>query len=93
MGARLEVKRMYAVTVRDAQQNLEKLIERVVADVEPTIVIGDKGDRIVLVPLDEFNAWQETLYLLSSPANADHLRRSIAQIHEGRMQYRELVEA
>ncbi|RKZ93063.1 MAG: hypothetical protein DRR19_02305 [Candidatus Parabeggiatoa sp. nov. 1] len=22
--------------------------------------------------LDEFNAWQETLYLLSNPANAEH---------------------
>ena len=83
---------MYAVTEKDAQQNLGKLIRRVVADVEPTMIIGDAGDRIVLMPLDEFNAWQETLYLLSSPANADRLQRSIAQMHEGRVQYRELIE-
>ena len=83
---------MDAVTEKDAQQNLGRLIRRVVADAEPTIVIGDEGDRIVLVPLDEFNAWQETLYLVSSPANADHLQRSIAQMHEGKVQYRELVE-
>ena len=83
---------MYAVTEKDAQQNLGRLIRRVVADVEPTIVIGDEGDRIVLVALDEFNAWQETLYLLSSPANADRLQRSIAQMHEGRVEYRELID-
>lgn len=83
---------MHAVTEKDAQRNLGKLIRRVVADVEPTIVIGDDGDQIVLVPLDEFNAWQETLYLLSSPTNADRLQRSIAQMHEGRVQHRELVE-
>ncbi len=83
---------MYAVTEKDAQRNLGRLIRRAVADVEPTIVIGDEGDRIVLVSLAEFNAWQETLYLLSSPANVDHLQRSIAQMHEGRVQYHELVE-
>lgn len=83
---------MHAVTVKEAQQNLGKLIERVVADVEPTIVIGDEGDRIVLVPLDEFNAWQETLYLLSNPTNADRLQRSIAQMREGKVQYHELIE-
>jgi antitoxin YefM len=83
---------MYAVTAREAQLNLQQLIERVVADGEPTIVIGDNGDQIVLVPLDAFNAWQETLYLLASLANADRLQHSIAQMHEGKVQYRELVE-
>lgn len=83
---------MDAVTEEDAQKNLGRLIRRVVADAEPTIVIGDEGDRIVLMPQDEFNAWQETLYLLSSPANADHLQRSIAQMHEGKVQYHDLIE-
>jgi antitoxin YefM len=55
-------------------------------------LIGAKGDRIVLVPLDEFNAWQETMYLLSNPANAERLRRSIAQIHEGKVVYGEIVD-
>ena len=83
---------MNAITVKDAQRNLEQLIEQVATDFEPTIVIGTKGDPIVLVPLEEFNAWQETMYLLSSPANAERLRRSIAQIHEGKVQYGELVD-
>ena len=34
--------------------------------------------------LDEFNSWQETLYLLSNPANAEHLRESIAQADWGK---------
>ena len=48
---------MNAITVKDAKRNLEQLIEQVAADLEPTIMIGAKGDRIVLVPLEEFNAW------------------------------------
>lgn len=83
---------MDAVTVADAKRNLEILVERVVADVEPVIIVGDKGDNSVLVSLDEFNAWQETMYLLASPANADRLRRSINQVHEGKVVYQELVD-
>lgn len=42
--------------------------------------------------LDEFNSWQETMYLLASPANADRLRRSISQMHEGKVVCQELVD-
>ncbi|RKZ36279.1 MAG: antitoxin, partial [Gammaproteobacteria bacterium] len=34
----------------------------------------------------------ETLYLLSNPANAEHLRESIAQAKMGKTQERELIE-
>ena len=27
----------------------------------------------MFLPLDEYNSWKETLYLLANPANADHL--------------------
>jgi antitoxin YefM len=47
---------------------------------------------VVIVPLDEYDSWMETLYLLSNPANADHLRRSIAEAEAGKVQERELLE-
>ncbi|QTA78552.1 Putative toxin-antitoxin system, antitoxin component, type II YefM [Desulfonema limicola] len=42
--------------------------------------------------LDEFNSWQETLYLLSNPANAEHLHKSIQQAGEGKTFEKELIE-
>lgn len=42
--------------------------------------------------LDEFNSWQETLYLLSSPANAEHLRKSIAEAKIGKTVERKLIK-
>jgi antitoxin YefM len=42
--------------------------------------------------LDEFNSWQETLYLLSNPANAEHLRRSLQEAREGKGIERELID-
>ena len=38
------------------------------------LLCGDQGQKAVLLSFEEFNAWQETLYLLSNPANAEHLR-------------------
>lgn len=84
---------MNAYTLNYAQQNLEEIIEQVISDVEPTIICTDANQRIVLLPLDEFNSWQETRYLLSSQANAEHLQKSIRQATMGQTQKRELIEA
>ncbi len=83
---------MNAVTINEAKANLERLIEQVISDVEPTIICTDAGQQIVLLPIDEFNSWQETLYLLSNPFNAEHLRQSIAEAKMGKTKERELIE-
>ena len=74
---------MNAVTLREAKLSLEQLIRLAVQDLEPTIVVTSGGEKAVVISLDQFNSWQETLYLLSSPVNAAHLRRSIAEVHAG----------
>jgi len=80
------------MTLNNAKRNLENLIRQVMNNMEPTIICSDDGEKAVLVSLDEYNSWQETLYLLSTPANAEHLRKSIAQVYEGRVTERELIE-
>ena len=81
---------MQAVTLKDAKRNLPRLVEQVLADAEPRIVVTDKGEQVVVMPLDEFNSWKETLYLLASPKNAGHLRRSIAEAKSGQAVNKEL---
>lgn len=81
---------MQAVTLKDAKRNLPRLVAQVLADAEPRIVVTDQGDQVVLMPLGEFNSWQETLHLLASPANAAHLRRSIKEAESGQARQREL---
>jgi antitoxin YefM len=83
---------MNAVTVDEAKQNLEQLITQVLDGAEPLIVSTAAGQQVVLLPLNEFNSWQETLYLLSDPANAAHLRQSIAEAQQGKTVERELAD-
>ena len=82
---------MNAVTVHEAKRTLEDLLQRVITDADPTIVITASGEQVVVVPLDEYNAWEETVYLLSNSANAAHLHASLTQAQAGDVQEQTLV--
>lgn len=83
---------MNAITISQAKQNLSSLIEQVFNDVEPTIICNDKGRKAILMSLNEFTSWQETIYLLSNPANAEHLQKSIEQAKNGQTTEKELID-
>lgn len=82
---------MQAVTLKEAKRNLPRLIEQVLDDAEPRIVVDEQGRQVVVEPLDEFNSYRETLHQLSNPANAAHLRRAIAEAEAGQFAPHELV--
>jgi antitoxin YefM len=83
---------MDAITINQAKQDINRLIEKVISNAEPTIICNDHGQKAVLLSLDEYNSWNETLYLLSNPANAEHLRRSIQEDKAGKIIEQELDE-
>ncbi|MEJ2750133.1 MAG: type II toxin-antitoxin system prevent-host-death family antitoxin [Anaerolineae bacterium] len=83
---------METISVNQAKTNFQEVVQRVLDDVTPTIVMTESGESIVMLTLDEYNAWQETLYLLSTPANAEHLRQSIAEDQAGYAAEQNLIE-
>ncbi|MDM8538858.1 type II toxin-antitoxin system Phd/YefM family antitoxin [Desulfobacterales bacterium HSG17] len=83
---------MNAITVTQAEKGLEQLISNVISNADPTIICDDKGQKAVLISYDEFSSWQETLYLLSNPANAKHLRKSISEAETGKTAERILAD-
>ncbi|MDQ3131036.1 MAG: type II toxin-antitoxin system prevent-host-death family antitoxin [Acidobacteriota bacterium] len=83
---------MNTTTISSAKQNLENLIIQVENDAEPILIMLDEDRKAVLMSEREFNSWQETIYLLSNPANAEHLRKSLAEADSGLMSERELLE-
>lgn len=83
---------MNTTTVNSAKRNLENLIRQVENDAEPVLILLDEDRKAVLMSEREFNSWQETIYLLSNPANAEHLRRSLSEADAGLSSERELIE-
>ncbi len=83
---------MNTTTINSAKQNLENLIQQVENDAEPILIMLDENRKAVLMSEREFNSWQETIYLLSNPSNAEHLRKSLAEADSGLIGEKELIE-
>lgn len=83
---------MVALMVADVKQDLESLVNQVVDNAEAALVRTKAEKQAVLISLAEFNSWQERAYLLSNPANAAHLEKSIAQAKAGKVTERKLIE-
>ena len=82
---------MDVVTYSEARANLKDVMDRVVADKTEVIVTRQKAEAVVMISLSEWNSMVETAHLLSSPSNAERLRRSIEQMDAGKGHERELV--
>ena len=52
----------------------------------------DDSEDAVVMSLDYYNSLMETVHLLRSPANAEHLHRSIAQFKAGKVSQRDLID-
>ena len=84
---------MRAKSISDFRKNIATDVEAVVEDHEPLIVTRTGGkEAVVVVSLKEYESWKETLYLMSTPANAQELRDSIAELEAGKGVERKRIE-
>ena len=83
---------MDAITYTHARANLAGTMDRVCNDHEPVIITRNGDQSVVILSLEDFQALEETAYLLRSPANAKRLFKSIEQLEAGRGQAREVAE-
>jgi antitoxin YefM len=83
---------MNAVSYTYVRNNLAKTLEKVCDDHDPVIVTRQNQNSVVIMSLEDYEALEETAYLLRSPKNAQRLIRSIAALEAGNGKQRELVE-
>lgn len=83
---------MDAITYTTARANLAKTMDQVCEDHSPVIITRNKAESVVMMSLEDYEALQETAYLLRAPKNARRLLESIAELEEGGGQERNLEE-
>jgi antitoxin YefM len=83
---------MDVISYSDARQNLKAVMDQVVGDRTQVVITRQKAEAVVMVSLSDWNAVEETMHLLSTPANAERLRGSVRQLEGGGGTERELVE-
>ena len=67
-----------SISASEARQRLFPLLEQVNTDHEPVRITSKAGDA-VLMSADDYDSWQETVYLLRSPENAKRLMEAVAR--------------
>ena len=83
---------MEKTSISDTRANLKAVVDRVVADKAPIAITRQKGEGVVMISQSEWDGIEETLYLLSSPKNAERLLEAIRGLEAGDGEEHELIE-
>ena len=82
---------MKSISYTAARSNFAKTMEEVCDDHAP-IAITRKGEgAVVMMSMEDYQALEETAYLLRSPKNTRRLMESIAELDKGEGIERELL--
>ena len=84
---------MRIITYSEARGALKSVLDTVSEDADVTVISRRDGADAVVMSLDHYQSMMETLHLLSTPANAAHFAKSIAQHKAGKAVRRTLEKA
>ena len=84
---------MEIVNYSEARENFKQVLDRVSDDCDATLIKRRNHEDIVLLSKSHYDSLMETLYLIRSPANAQHLLEAIARDKAGGGESHELIDA
>ena len=74
---------MITATYTELRSNLKDYLDRVVRDSDNVIVNRGSGSAVVIMSLEEFEAMQETAYIMSQPDLVEAIRQGDDDIRNG----------
>ncbi len=83
---------MDTITYTSARSNLAQTMKKVCDDHSPVIITRKTAQPVVMMSLEDFEALEETAYLLRSPKNARRLLESVAELEAGKGSEKELLD-
>lgn len=75
---------MDAISYTAARENLAATMDKVCQDRSPVIITRKREQSVVMLSLEDFEALEETAYLLQSPANAKRLLQAAEALDAGK---------
>ena len=83
---------MKAISYTAARENLAATMDQVCNDRDPVVITRKRDQSVVLLSLEDYEALEETAYLLRVPANARRLQAAIESLERGKGLEKELVD-
>lgn len=75
---------MNAISYTAARENLASTMDKVCEDHAPIIITRNRDQAVVMMSLQDYEALEETAYLLKNPKNAKRIMSAIAQLDAGK---------
>lgn len=76
----------------EAQASLDELCNQVLLSRDAVIIEREGSENVALIAADELSSMKETLYLLSSPENANRLFAALEEAESGNLKPQTLDE-
>jgi len=83
---------MQVVNYSELRNNMKAVMDLCCTEHELMIITRQKEPAVVMMSLEDYNALEETLYLMRHPANHAMLLESIAQAKRGHAKQRQLLD-
>lgn len=83
---------MRTVSYTEARNSLAGLMDATTRDREPITITRNGAGTVMLLAAEEYSAMEETLHLLSVPANAEKIRQGLADYAAGKLVPGELCD-
>ena len=75
---------MTAISYTAARENLASTMDKVCEDHAPVLITRNRDQAVVMMSLADYEALEETAYLLKSPKNAKRILSAISQLDAGK---------
>lgn len=82
---------MDAVTYSAFRSHLATMLDKVNDDHVSLLVTRQNGKPAVVMSLEDFKSYEETIYLMASPKNAKRLNQAILEAEAGKVFRRKLI--
>ena len=74
---------MEIASFSEFRQHMKSFLDAVIKTHKPLFITRKHGEELVVISKEDYTSLEETLYLLSSPKNAQRLKDSIVQFEKG----------
>ena len=83
---------MDAISYSAFRSHLASMLDKVNEDHLPLLVTRQNGKPAVVMSLEDFKSYEETVYLMASPKNAKRLSQAILEAESGKVFRRKLID-
>lgn len=82
---------MDIINYTEARNNLSWAMDKVCESHSPIAITRRNGKAVVMLSLDDYNAWEETMYLLRTENNKKRLLKAIENVEQKQYSVKDLI--